>query len=175
MCYGQQIGWWAALLIPHGGRTWLLYLGIARAGLSLCLSVPPWLRAAQPALCPGSVVCSGVPSCAHVAEPEILLSHSHSCFLLHFHWQCHPSLQFFPSARHDHWNSFFKIFLSEDNCFTVLYWFLPYVNMSHPWVYMCPLPLEPPFHLPPHPTPLGCHRALEYSVQFSCTFVSDSL
>ena len=29
------------------------------------------------------------------------------------------------------------------------------------------LRLEPPFHLPPHPTPLGCHRALEYSVQFS--------
>ena len=23
----------------------------------------------------------------------------------------------------------------------------------------CPLPLEPPSHLPPHPTSLGCHRA----------------
>ena len=25
---------------------------------------------------------------------------------------------------------------------------------------ICPLPLEPPSHLPPHPTPLGCHKAL---------------
>ena len=25
--------------------------------------------------------------------------------------------------------------------------------------YICPLPLEPPSHLPPHPTPLGYHRA----------------
>ena len=24
---------------------------------------------------------------------------------------------------------------------------------------MCPLPLESPPHLPPHSTPLGCHRA----------------
>ena len=25
--------------------------------------------------------------------------------------------------------------------------------------YVCPLPLKPPSHLPPHPTHLGCHRA----------------
>ena len=29
--------------------------------------------------------------------------------------------------------------------------------------YICPLPLEPPSHLPPHPTPLGYHRALDLS------------
>ena len=28
-----------------------------------------------------------------------------------------------------------------------------------PSVYTCPLPLEPPSHLPPLLTPLGCHRA----------------
>ena len=27
--------------------------------------------------------------------------------------------------------------------------------------YMCPLPPEPPFHLPPHPTP-GCHSVFIY-------------
>ena len=27
--------------------------------------------------------------------------------------------------------------------------------------HICPLPLEPPSHLPPHPTTLGCYRALD--------------
>ena len=31
--------------------------------------------------------------------------------------------------------------------------FLPYINRSQPQVYICPLPLEPPSHLPPHPNP----------------------
>ena len=30
----------------------------------------------------------------------------------------------------------------EDNCFTLLCWFLPYINMSHPQVYVSPLLLE---------------------------------
>ena len=37
----------------------------------------------------------------------------------------------------------------------MLYWFLPYVHMNQPQVY------ESPSCLPPHPTPLGCHRALD--------------
>ena len=45
----------------------------------------------------------------------------------------------------------------EDNCFTILYWFLPYINMNQPQVYICPLPPEPPSHLPAHSIPLGCH------------------
>ena len=45
----------------------------------------------------------------------------------------------------------------------MLCWFLPYNNVNQPQVYLCPLPLEPPSHLPPHPTPLGCHRALDLS------------
>ena len=32
--------------------------------------------------------------------------------------------------------------------------------MNWHWVYICPLPLESPSHLPPHPTLRGCHRAL---------------
>ena len=30
----------------------------------------------------------------------------------------------------------------EDTCFTILFWFLPYINMNQPWVYISPLPLE---------------------------------
>ena len=37
----------------------------------------------------------------------------------------------------------------------MLCWFLPYINMNQPYVYICPLLLEPPSHLLPHPTPLG--------------------
>ena len=33
-------------------------------------------------------------------------------------------------------------------------WFLPYIDMNQPWVYMCS-PSWPPSHLPPHPIPLG--------------------
>ena len=40
--------------------------------------------------------------------------------------------------------------------------FLPYIIMNQPQGYMCPLPLEPPSHLPFHPPPLGCHRELDW-------------
>ena len=40
---------------------------------------------------------------------------------------------------------FFKL---EDNCFTMLCWFLPYNNVSQPSVYLCPLPLESPSYAP---------------------------
>ena len=58
---------------------------------------------------------------------------------------------------------FFLKFLLEDNCFTILCWFLPHINMNQPQVYICRLPLEPPSHLPPHPTPLCCHTALGWA------------
>ena len=50
----------------------------------------------------------------------------------------------------------------EDNYFTILWWFLPYINMNHPQVYMySPRPIPEPFsHLPPHPILLGCPRVL---------------
>ena len=53
----------------------------------------------------------------------------------------------------------FIYFYLEDDCFTILCWLLPYNYMNQPLVYTCPLPTEPPSHLPFHPNPLGCHRA----------------
>ena len=41
--------------------------------------------------------------------------------------------------------------------------FCPTVNINQPEVYICPLPPEPPSHLPTHATPLGCHRASDLS------------
>ena len=38
--------------------------------------------------------------------------------------------------------------------------FLSYISMSQSRVYICPLPLEPASHLPPHPIRLGCHGVL---------------
>ena len=35
----------------------------------------------------------------------------------------------------------------------------PYINTKAIGIYMCPLPPEPPFHLPPHNIPPSCHRA----------------
>ena len=51
------------------------------------------------------------------------------------------------------------------NCFTILWWFLPYIDMDQPRVYMWPHP-EPLSHLPPHPIPLGCPSALALSALF---------
>ena len=34
------------------------------------------------------------------------------------------------------------------SCFTILSWFLPCINVNWPSVYICPLPLEHPPHLP---------------------------
>ena len=48
---------------------------------------------------------------------------------------------------------------------TILWWFLPYIDMNQPWVYMCPHP-EHPSQLPPHPIPLGCPSAPALSALF---------
>ena len=56
-------------------------------------------------------------------------------------------------------NLFLIYLVLKNNCFIILCWFLPHINMNQLYVYICPLPLEPLSHLPPHPTPLGCHRA----------------
>ena len=45
----------------------------------------------------------------------------------------------------------------------ILCWFLSYISMNQPQVYTCPLPPEPPSRLPPHPTPLGCRRVLDWA------------
>ena len=64
---------------------------------------------------------------------------------------------------------FFAFFIRlEDNCFTILYWFLPYVDMNQPQMYIRPLLPEPRSHLSPfYPSRLSqstrlsslCHRA----------------
>ena len=44
----------------------------------------------------------------------------------------------------------------KDNYFTTLWWFLPYINMNQPWVYMCPLFQTPfPPRSPSHPSGLS--------------------
>ena len=55
----------------------------------------------------------------------------------------------------------FKKCLLEDNCFMVLCQFLLCYQVSQLYVYIYSLPLGPPFYPtpPPHPTPLGPHRA----------------
>ena len=54
----------------------------------------------------------------------------------------------------------------EDNCFSVLCWFLPYDNVNHTHICpallnlpstLCPAPPTPTHSL--HPSTLGCHRA----------------
>ena len=47
--------------------------------------------------------------------------------------------------------------------FTILWWVLPYIDLNQPQVHMCP-PILNPSHLPPHPVPVGCPRALALSV-----------
>ena len=58
---------------------------------------------------------------------------------------------------------FFFFYLLEVNCFTILCWFLPYINMTQSQVYICPLRPEPHSHLPCNPSPLGCHRAWHWA------------
>ena len=38
------------------------------------------------------------------------------------------------------------IILLEDNCFTIFCWFLPYVNINQPQVYIYPFPPKSPSH-----------------------------
>ena len=59
----------------------------------------------------------------------------------------------------------FFFFYLEADYFTILWWFLPYIDMSQPQVHMCPLILNTPSHLLPHPIPLGCPSALALSAQ----------
>ena len=54
---------------------------------------------------------------------------------------------------------FFKMYVFNWRIIAILQWFLPYINMDWPWVYAWPLPPEPLSHLPPHPIPLGRHKA----------------
>ena len=61
------------------------------------------------------------------------------------------------------------------SCFTMSYWFLRYNNVNRLYVYIYPLPLQPPsYPTLPHSTPLGHHRALNwtpYAIQQSPTSI----
>ena len=66
------------------------------------------------------------------------------------------ALQGFPVPVPGHSFFFFLInFLFKDNFFTEFCCFLSNLNMNQPQVYIWPLPLEPPSHLPLHHSPLG--------------------
>ena len=69
------------------------------------------------------------------------------------------------SSQHLNFSNCFYFFLSffsiyfyqlEANYFTVLQWFLPYIDMNQPWIYMCSPTLS---CLPLHPIPLGLPSA----------------
>ena len=60
------------------------------------------------------------------------------------------------------------LFSLEDNYFTILWWFLPYIHMNWPQVYMCPAASWTPSRLPPHLSPLGCPRAPALCHPASC-------
>ena len=57
----------------------------------------------------------------------------------------------------------------EANYFTILWWFLPYIDMNQPWVYMC-LPVLKPLPTP-HPILLGCPSAPALSALFRLELV----
>ena len=48
-----------------------------------------------------------------------------------------------------------------------MWWFLPYIDMNQPWVYMCPHP-EPPSHLPPPPHPSELSHCTGFECPVSC-------
>ena len=54
----------------------------------------------------------------------------------------------------------------EDNCFTILCWFLPYISMNRPYVYMCPL----------HPKRKNDYLAFSFKILFfNCLFSPQNL
>ena len=56
----------------------------------------------------------------------------------------------------------------EANYFTILWWFLSYIDMNQPQVYMCPLILKP--LLPPSPShPSGLSQSTSFEGPASCT------
>jgi len=75
-----------------------------------------------------------------------------------------------------HWKLWYKTNDNISTCFfkkLLLYWriialqyYVGFCDTStwiSPQVYICPLPLEPPSHLPPCPTHLGCQRTLGWA------------
>ena len=62
---------------------------------------------------------------------------------------------------------FIYLFYLEINYFIILQWFLPYVDMNQPLVYMCAPHPETPSHHPPQHSYYGspkCPETLKYLV-----------
>ena len=55
----------------------------------------------------------------------------------------------------------------ELNYFTILWWFLPYIDMNQPWVYMCPLSQTPHLHSSPC-LPSGLSQCTSFECPASC-------
>ena len=51
-----------------------------------------------------------------------------------------------------------------DNCFTMLCWLLPYINMKPAMGIRMSPPSWTSLHLPPHPISPGCHRAPKFEL-----------
>ena len=57
-----------------------------------------------------------------------------------------------------------NLFILIGGYFTILQWFLPYIDVNEPWLYMCS-PSWTLLHLPPHPIPQGHPSAPALSAQ----------
>ena len=55
----------------------------------------------------------------------------------------------------------------EANYFTILWWFLPDIQMNHPWVHMC-LPILKPLPSPSPPHPSGLSQSTNFECLASC-------
>ena len=67
--------------------------------------------------------------------------------------------------------SFFSssfIFSLENNYFTILWWFLLYIDMNQPWVYMCPPILNTPLPPPSPYHPSGLSQSTHFGYPASC-------
>ena len=65
-------------------------------------------------------------------------------------------------------HSFFKkLILLQDNYFTTLWWFLPYIDINQPHVHMCP-PTLSPLPLPSLPHPSGLSQSTSFECPASC-------
>ena len=68
------------------------------------------------------------------------------------------------------WKKLINLFYLGTNYFTILWWFLPYINMNHRRCTCVPHP-EPPSHLLPHPIPLGYHSAPTLNALFHASYL----
>ena len=85
---------------------------------------------------------------------------SHSCISSEFSWSPTHSRSLKNKRISFLLILFFANLVFNWNIFALqnLVWFWSYIK-NQLWVHPCPHPLKPPYHLPPHPTFLDCHRA----------------